>query len=57
MASKPPEEAAEHFGWLGLFVGLDSVVSSTLTQERVGWRPTALPGLISDLDNTRNSEG
>src|SRR5277367_4364797 len=41
VVSKSPEEAAEHFGWLGLFVGMDCPASSVLTQERLGWRPTA----------------
>jgi nucleoside-diphosphate-sugar epimerase len=49
VVSKPPEEAAEHFGWLGFFVGADGPASSALTQERLGWRPTG-PGLIYDLD-------
>ncbi len=51
VVAKSPEEAAAHFGWLGLFVGIDSPVSSALTQERLGWRPTAQPGMISDLDH------
>ena len=49
VVAKCPEEAAEHFGFLGHFVGLDCPVSSVLTQERLGWRPTQ-PGLIADLD-------
>jgi nucleoside-diphosphate-sugar epimerase len=49
VVSKSPEEAAEHFGWLGFFVGGDAPASSALTQERLGWRPTQT-GLISDLD-------
>lgn len=47
----PPEEAAQHFGFLGMFVGADCPASSALTQERLGWRPTAQPGLIADLDH------
>lgn len=50
VVSKPPEEAAEHFGFLGFFVGADAPASSALTQERLGWRPTPQPGLIADLD-------
>ena len=45
------EEAAQHFGFLGFFVGLDCPASSALTQERLGWRPTTQPGLIEDLDH------
>jgi nucleoside-diphosphate-sugar epimerase len=50
------EEAAGHFGWLGLFVGIDCPASSALTQERLGWRLTAQPGLIEDLDHMRYFE-
>jgi len=56
VVAKSPEEAAAHFGWLGLFVGLDAPASSALTQQRLGWRPTPQPGLISDLDHMRYSE-
>jgi nucleoside-diphosphate-sugar epimerase len=46
-----PEEAAQHFGFLGFFVGADCPASSALTQERLGWRPTVKPGMIADLDH------
>jgi nucleoside-diphosphate-sugar epimerase len=49
MASIAPEDAGEHFGWLGGFLGLDILASSALTRELVGWRPTQ-PGLIDDLE-------
>jgi len=49
VVSKPPDEAAAHFGWLGIFAGRDLCASSLQTQERLGWRPTG-PGLIADLD-------
>ncbi|HEY1946822.1 MAG TPA: SDR family oxidoreductase [Bryobacteraceae bacterium] len=45
------EEAAQHFGFLGFFVGADCPASSAQTQERLGWRPTAQPGLIEDLNH------
>jgi len=48
VVSKSREEAADHFGWLAHFFGIDSPASSTLTQERLGWRPVQ-PGLIADL--------
>jgi nucleoside-diphosphate-sugar epimerase len=51
VVAKSPEEAAQHFGFLGFFVGLDCPASSAQTQERLGWRPTAQPGLIEDLDH------
>lgn len=41
--------AAEHFGWLSAFVGLDMPASSVQTRNRLGWQPTG-PGLISDLE-------
>jgi len=43
------DEAAAHFGWLAMFAGLDLTASSTLTRERLQWRPTG-PGLIADLE-------
>jgi nucleoside-diphosphate-sugar epimerase len=56
VVSKSAEEAGKHFGWLGMFAGLDMRASSALTQERLGWRPTAQPGMISDLDHARYFE-
>ena len=44
-----PEQADEHFGWLGRFLAADIPASSTLTQELLGWRPTG-PGLLDDLE-------
>lgn len=52
---KTPAEAAEHFGWLGFFAGLDGPASSALTQQRLGWRPVG-PGLIADLERAHNLE-
>jgi nucleoside-diphosphate-sugar epimerase len=49
VVSKSPEEAGEHFGWLGSLIRIDMPASSALTQERLGWRPTEA-GLIADLD-------
>lgn len=46
--SVSPEEAAAHFGPLGIFVGHDMPSSSALTQERLGWAPTG-PSLLEDL--------
>ena len=47
--SVPAEDAAEHFGYLGAFVGLDNPASSAYTRELLGWAPTH-PDLIDDLD-------
>jgi len=47
-ASLTPEQAAEHFGWLGYFIGVDMPASSAWTRQRLGWRPSG-PGLLADL--------
>ncbi len=52
VVSKSPEEAVEHFSWIGRFTGMDLAASSALTQERLGWRPTQ-PGLLADVDHER----
>jgi nucleoside-diphosphate-sugar epimerase len=49
VAAVSPENAAEHFSWLGAFLGSDSPASSALTRELLGWQPVH-PGLIDDLD-------
>jgi hypothetical protein len=48
VTSVAPEAAAEHFTWLGGFLGLDCPASSGLTRELLDWRPTR-PGLLEDL--------
>jgi len=49
VVGKSSEEAADHFGWIARFFGIDAPASSALTQERLGWRPTQV-GLIADLN-------
>ncbi|MEW2305682.1 SDR family oxidoreductase [Streptomyces sp. NPDC006655] len=49
VASVAPADAAEHFTWLGGFIGLDSPASSAATRELLDWRPSH-PGLLEDLD-------
>jgi nucleoside-diphosphate-sugar epimerase len=44
-----PDDAVEHFTWLGGFIGIDGPTSSALTRDLLDWRPTQ-PGLIDDLD-------
>jgi nucleoside-diphosphate-sugar epimerase len=44
-----PEQAAEHFGWIGGFFAADCPVSSDHTRELLGWDPTG-PTLLEDLD-------
>ncbi len=49
VVSKSPDEAAGHFGFLGMFAGLDCPASSTLTRERLEWQPAEQPGMLEDL--------
>ncbi|WP_210515224.1 SDR family oxidoreductase [Hymenobacter terricola] len=49
VVSKSAEEAADHFGWMGAFAGLDMAASSALTQQWLGWHPTHV-GLLADLE-------
>jgi nucleoside-diphosphate-sugar epimerase len=55
VAAKSTKEAADHFGWLAHFVGIDNPTSSAQTQERLGWRP-AQPMLLRDLDRSHYFE-
>jgi nucleoside-diphosphate-sugar epimerase len=49
VASKTPEEAADHFDWMARFIGLDCPASSALTQQQLGWHPTGST-LLADLE-------
>lgn len=51
VVAKPLEEAADHFGWLAQFAGLDCPASSQRTRELLGWQPKQ-PGLILDPDRS-----
>jgi nucleoside-diphosphate-sugar epimerase len=51
VVSLSPEQAAVHFGWMGMFAGMDMPASSALTRERLGWQPTQKAGMIEDLDH------
>jgi nucleoside-diphosphate-sugar epimerase len=55
VVSQSAEEAAAHFGWLAMFVGLDMPASGAQTQQRLGWHPTGA-GLIADLEQMQYSE-
>ncbi|HUX70766.1 MAG TPA: SDR family oxidoreductase [Cellulomonadaceae bacterium] len=48
VASIAPEDAHDHFGFLGTFFAMDLSSSSALTQELLGWKPTG-PTLLEDL--------
>lgn len=49
VVSIAPDKAAEHFGWMAMFMNLDFPASSAWTRQVLGWTPTG-PGLIADLD-------
>jgi nucleoside-diphosphate-sugar epimerase len=49
LVSKSREKAADHFGWITHFFGMDAAASSVQTQKQLGWRPNQ-PGLIADLE-------
>lgn len=55
VVSIAPEQAQEHFGFLGFFAGRDAHISSAPTRARLGWNPTG-PALLTDLGNMRYSE-
>lgn len=42
------DEARAHFGWMLGFASMHQPVSSSRTQERLGWTPTG-PGLLADI--------
>ncbi len=42
------EDAGAHFGWIGMFAGLDMPASSAKTQTELGWKPREI-GLIADI--------
>ena len=52
VVSKTPEEAGGHFGFLGMFAGLDAPASAQWTRDQLGWQPKH-PGLIADLEHLR----
>lgn len=51
VVSKPPEQAADHFGSLHFVVAADNPASNARTQKRLGWKPER-PGLLRDLDGS-----
>lgn len=49
VTSVAPEDAAEHFGFVGRFFAMDLSASSTRTRELLGWTPSG-PTLLDDID-------
>ena len=47
--SVAPENAMDHFGWIGAFFARDIPASSAITRQRLGWEPTGI-GLREDLE-------
>jgi nucleoside-diphosphate-sugar epimerase len=47
-ASIAPADVQAHFGWIGMFFGMDLPASSALTRERFAWTPIG-PTLLEDL--------
>jgi nucleoside-diphosphate-sugar epimerase len=48
VTSVAPEDALEHFGFIGMFFGMDMSATSTRTRELLGWTPTG-PTLLEDV--------
>jgi len=49
VTSVAPEDAIEHFGFIGAFFGMDMSASSARTRARFGWEPTG-PTLVEDIE-------
>ncbi|MEV3906201.1 SDR family oxidoreductase [Streptomyces canus] len=49
VTSVAPEEATDHFGWLGRFASIGMRASGTLTRKLLDWQPEH-PALIPDLE-------
>ncbi len=49
VVSLAPENAVEHFGFIGRFFGLDMSASSAHTRELLGWTPSG-PTLVEDIE-------
>ena len=50
-----PEQAQEHFGFLGFFAGWDAQTSSAQTRAKLGWNPGG-PDLLTDLATMRYAQ-
>jgi nucleoside-diphosphate-sugar epimerase len=49
VTSVAPDDAVEHFGFIGSFFGMDMSASSERTRARFGWEPTG-PTLVEDIE-------
>jgi nucleoside-diphosphate-sugar epimerase len=50
VTSVAPEDAADHFGWIGGFFAADAPASNAITRNLLGWEPAG-PTLLEDLDS------
>ncbi len=50
VAPVAPEEAFDHFGWIGPFFSIDAPATNNRTRELLNWQPTH-SGLLDDLDS------
>jgi nucleoside-diphosphate-sugar epimerase len=50
VVSLSAEEAMAHFGWFGMFAGMDMPASSAQTRKLVRWLPSG-PGMLVDLEH------
>ncbi|HEX4182257.1 MAG TPA: SDR family oxidoreductase [Caulobacteraceae bacterium] len=48
VVSLPAEKASEHFGFLGMFFGVNAPATAHLTRAELGWEPRE-PGLLAGL--------
>ncbi len=48
VSSIEPDDVPDHFGWIGMFFGMDLAASSQVTQDAFDWHPTG-PTLLDDL--------
>lgn len=46
--SVAPDQASEHFGWIGFFFGMEVSATSTRTRQLLDWTPTG-PTLLDDI--------
>jgi hypothetical protein len=51
VVSQSREEAANHFGWMAMFFGMDGPASCEKTEKELGWR-AAKPGLLADMERS-----
>jgi len=51
VVSKSPDEAAEHFGWMSMFAGMDMAATGERTKTLLGWEPKEA-GLIADVEQS-----